>query len=65
MDPKHKIIIDEIMAGKRVMPPLKERIRIRDEHLAHTQGNLTKSSNVGHSIVGPEIDYEKRRYSGD
>ena len=65
MDPKHKIIIDEIMAGKRILPPLKDRIRIRDEHLAKTHGILPKSNELLQSTAGPEIDYETRRSSGD
>ena len=36
-NPDHQKIIDEIMAGGRVMPPLEDRIKIRDEHLAKVQ----------------------------
>jgi hypothetical protein len=65
MNPKHQAIINEIMNGQRVMPPLKERIRIRDEHLAEMHRNFSQSNDNIPQTVGPEIDYEKRRYSGD
>ena len=68
-NPDHQKIIDEIMAGGRVMPPLEERIKIRKEHLAKVKREyrVLPQTTISTSRDNPRIHYDSTsgKFNGD
>ncbi len=60
--PEHQRIIDEIMAGGRIMPPKDERIRQRDAVLKQRAASQVASApNLSPRVDGSDSDYYARK----
>ena len=59
-----KKLIEEIMAGGHRMPPLSERIKIRDEHLAKQKHSIRVVYNKTET-TGPEKEFEQNPHYRD
>ena len=58
-------LVEEILADSRIMPPLAERIRIRDEHLAKQRKLFKQSEPIKCDEIDPYAGKQSGDYTGD